>query len=291
VRVVPGSVADGLSQEVSVWTLGVVAPVAAVGAFNRAWLLSRRLVELNYRVTEMLFPTLVQRHTAGESEGFDRALVDTLRVSALGLMLPAAAGGGAAAGIMNLFGPGFQRGASALAILLAVPAMSLLSQCQVHALLAVDRAFTTSKVSILRMVVTVVACIFLAQADGITGAAIAIVIGYMVDLAVRFHIGRSVLHERLTRLWPPRTMVATGIAYAAGFATSRVIDRGLGGIPGVLAALSAGVVVYLVVLVLLGGILPRDRQAIRGILDRLHDRAPRGVPLLRRFAQARESAR
>lgn len=281
-RVVPAGIAEGLSTQVPIWTLGVVAPVAAVGAFNRAWLLGQRLVDLNYRVTEMLFPTLVVRHTAGEREGFDRALVETLRLSSYGLLLPAAAGGGAAVGIMRLFGPGFSKGAPALAILLVVPALALLSQCQTQALLAVDRAWTVSKVSMVKMVVVVTSCIFLAQADGITGAAISLVIGCVVDVSIRFQITRRiVLNGRFTQIWPVRTMLATALAYGTGFVAARVVNDVLGGVPGVLAALVAGVVAYVVTLVAAGGILSRDVRVLRNLLGRARK------PVFRRPAAAR----
>src|ERR671931_1376039 len=34
-KMTPGSIASGLSMQAGVWTLGVVAPVAAVGAYSR----------------------------------------------------------------------------------------------------------------------------------------------------------------------------------------------------------------------------------------------------------------
>jgi O-antigen/teichoic acid export membrane protein len=265
VRIVPGTIADGVSQEVAIWVLGVMAPVAAVGAFSRAWLVSRRVVDLNYRITEMLFPTLVERHVAGDRAGFDRTLVDTLRRAADCLLLPAAAAGGAASGVMALFGPGFEQAAPALAVVLLVPALSLLSQVQMHALLAVDRPFASSKISLARMIITVGACVVLVDADGITGAAAALVLGYVVDLAIRFRVTRGVLETPLTRIWPPSTIGALAMAYGLGFATARLIDVELTGIAGTLGSLTGGTIAYCAVLVGAGGLLPRDRDGIRAL--------------------------
>ena len=95
----------------------------------------------------MLFPTLVERNYQSDHEGFDRALVDSLRYTAVGLLLPAAAGAGAAYGIMDLFGPGFAAASVALAILLLMPALATMTAIQRHALFAVDRSESTSALS------------------------------------------------------------------------------------------------------------------------------------------------
>jgi len=268
-KIVPGTVADGISQELPVWILGAFGSVSSVGAFSRAWLLSRRLIELNYRITEMLFPTLVERHATGDREGFDRALVDTLRLATYALLLPAAAAGGAATGVMGLFGPGFERASTALAVVLTVPALSLLSQAQTHALLAVDRPLTSSKISIVRMLVTVTACIVLVRAYGITGAAVAVVLGYVVDLAIRFWITRTVLETRLTVIWPARTMIALAIAYAVGFATAEGFDFEVGGALGTFCGLTAGSLAYCAALWATGGLLPRDRDRLGTVCERV----------------------
>jgi O-antigen/teichoic acid export membrane protein len=269
VRIVPGAIADGISQEVPIWVLGILSPVATVGAFSRAWLLSRRMVDLNYRITEMLFPTLVEHHATDDRVRFDRTLVDTLRLATYVLLLPAAAAGGAAAGVMGLYGPGFGQASDALAVLLTVPALSMMSQVQAHALLAVDRPLTTSKVSLVRMCVTVPACVLLVNAVGIVGAAVAIVFGYVVDLTIRFWITRAVLETRLTHVWPPRTMIALALAYTAGFAAARVVDLEVAGLLGALGGLVTGTVTYCAVLSSAGGLLPRDRDGLRALRRRL----------------------
>src|SRR5262249_42984821 len=58
-KVTPGSLATGISDQVGTWVLGAVGSLAAVGAWNRAWALAQRFVDLNYRLAEMVFPTLV----------------------------------------------------------------------------------------------------------------------------------------------------------------------------------------------------------------------------------------
>ncbi len=120
-RVTPGSLADGASAEAGTWILGLFSSVAAVGAWNIAWTLGKRTLDLNIRLAEMLFPTLVQRWAAEDRHGFQRALTDSTRYVVTVMLLPAAVAGGAADGVMGLFGPGFSQASGALVLLLLVP--------------------------------------------------------------------------------------------------------------------------------------------------------------------------
>ena len=176
-KVTPGSLATGISDQIGTWVLGAFGSLAAVGAWNRAWALSQRFVELNFRLAEMVFPTLVERHVGEDRTGFDRALMDSLRYIAGGMLLPAAAGGGAAAGVMELFGPGFSRASTALAIILVLPAIAAMSNIQVDALLAVGRPLATTGLSIARLAATVPLTVVLTLSMGVTGTALGVVVG------------------------------------------------------------------------------------------------------------------
>src|SRR5439155_2442065 len=116
-KLTPGGIAAGASSQIGVWVLGAIGTVSAVGAYGRAWLLSNRLLTANTRISEMLLPTLVERDDSRDQVGFERALGESMRYATATLLLPAAAGGGAAVGVMQIFGPGFEQGADALAIL------------------------------------------------------------------------------------------------------------------------------------------------------------------------------
>ena len=99
---------------------------------------------MNYRVIESLLPTLVERRGGEDDAGWDRALVDSMRYTATAMLLPAAAGAGAATGLMDLFGPGFSQGSDALAIALAVPPLATMLVATRLALLAEDRPLISS---------------------------------------------------------------------------------------------------------------------------------------------------
>ncbi len=265
-KMTPGSLATGVSDQLGTWVLGAVGSLAAVGAWNRAWTLGQRLRELNYRLAEMVFPTLVERHVDEDRAGFDRALVDSLRYVAAGMLLPAAVAGGAAAGVMELFGPGFSRASSALAIVMVVPAMTTMTTIQSDALLAVGRPVATSALAGARLVATAPLTVVLTLSMGVTGTALGIALGAGVQLLVQFVVLRAHLSQPIGRLWPTRQLAALVLAYAGGFAVARVLDSALPGVIGLLAGLAAGTVAYGLCLLFLGGMLPRDRTRASAVL-------------------------
>lgn len=285
-KLTPGSIADGVANEAPTWLLGAMSSVQTVGAFNRAWTLGTRFRDVNYRITEVLFPTLVDRREAGDQEGVDRAMVDSVRYQCAAMLLIASAGGGAAYGVMGLFGPGFDRAANALALILLMPVIVGIASIQGTALVAVDRAWMTSVISMARAAVTVGLMFVLTLTMGLTGTALASVLGYMFSatwffLATRKHMGQPV-HT----LWLPRQMLGQVLAYAGGFVTARTVDDVIDGPIGLIAALIAGAVVYLALFLAVGGLNSRDRRRLKGVRRKLPARFG-GLPAVRPDAQVR----
>jgi O-antigen/teichoic acid export membrane protein len=217
----------------------------------------------------MVFPTLVERHVGEDRLGFDRALMDSLRYVAGSMLLPAAAGGGAAVGIMDLFGPGFSRASTALAIVLVVPAIATVAAIQIDALLAVGRPIATTVVSAARLAATVPLTIGLTLALGVTGAALGITLGYAIQLAVQVVALRAHLSQPMRLLWPVRQLIGLVSAYAAGYGVSWALDSTLGGMVGVIAGLACGSLAYVLCLLLVGGLLPRDRDRASAAITRV----------------------
>jgi O-antigen/teichoic acid export membrane protein len=261
-KVVPGDLAVGVSNETGVWVLSIARTVQEVGAYSRAWVIATRLIELNYRVTEILFPSLVERWQKGDRPGFDRALVDTLRYTAVAMLVPAGVGGGAAHGIMAVYGRGFDRAADALAVALLVPAVAILMNCQRQALLAVERPTASSVCAAAGMVVTVGASIVLTLAIGLAGTALGVLVGYFVALALASLVVRAHMSESLSVLWPRARRPAPFVAYASSFAVTRVLQDALDSVAGLLVSLPVGTAVFAAVFALLGGLTPRDRQRL-----------------------------
>ena len=264
-RIAPGGLADGVSNEAGTWTLGLTSSLVAVGAYSRAWLMARQLMYLNVRVTEMLFPTLVERRHTGDVVGFERALVDSLRYAAAGLFALPAVAGGAAAGIMALFGPGFGAASDALAALLCVPALLTLTQIQRHALYAFGRPLLGSVSAGLRLAVTIGATIPLVDAWGPTGAATAMVGGLVADLAFSSARVSTRLSSPLRRQIGLRGLIALLTASGLAFVTGRVVYDQLPNVGGLVLAMAASAVVYAVLLVLGAGLRDEDRARWRSL--------------------------
>lgn len=261
-KIAPGGFADGASNQAGTWILGSYSSLAIVGAYNRGWQLARSVLLFNNRVTEMLFPTLVERHERHDHAGFDRALVDTLRYSGAGMLLLAAVVGGAAHGVMDLYGPGFDAAAEVLPWLLSVPALLAFAMIQRHALYVFDRPLQATASALLRMVVTIGATFPLTAWLGIAGPGIALCAGLVVDIA--FTTARVVprLSTPLRTLWQPRQAVGLVAACGLGFACARVVDLELGGVAGTLCALAAGSAAYAAALIGVGGLTAMDRQRL-----------------------------
>jgi O-antigen/teichoic acid export membrane protein len=274
-RLAPGGIASGASSQLGVWVLGATGSIAQVGAYGRAWMLSSRLLIANTRIGEMLLPTLVERREQRDAVGFDRALGDSMRYAVAALLLPAAVAGGAAHGVMGVFGPGFSEGADALAILLLLPALAALQGIQGQTLLAaVGRPGTSTWISVARAVITLVLTIPLTAWLGATGTALGLVVGAVLVLPVTIRTARRHVSAPISRWCGPRDLLAVAAAYAGGFLAARAVDGALAGIPATGVALIAGTAGYALAFVVAGGVRPRDRERLREVLAGLTRRAP-----------------
>lgn len=270
-KTVPGALSDGLTNQIGVWILGSSSGVAAVGAYSRAWQLALRVRESNHRLVEVLFPTLVERRELGDLTGFDRALVDSMRYGCALMFALAAVFGGASVGVMQLYGPGFEEAALALALLLLVPPLYLIASALTLVLEAHDRPLKGSVVSVVGALVAVPASFVLIAWIGITGAALAIVLAFTISVAWLSVIVREHLSSRLFHLWRPRQLLAQALAFAGGLGTARLLDMLLAQPFGLIAGTIAGFCVYSLLFVGAGGFVPRDRErlsvALSGFLD------------------------
>jgi O-antigen/teichoic acid export membrane protein len=262
-KATPGQIAQGISQQIGVWTLGMVAPVDVVGAYARAQTIPMRLQQASMRITEVLYPTLVGRHTTGDGEGFDRALIDSIRYEAAGMLLIAAVIGGAAHTVLSVFGAGFERASTALAVVMLYPALASVTATQTQALWATNRPGRTSMIAIVRLVVTVVLLITLTPSIGILGPAIALVAGYVSVVLLSGIALRPFLARPLRATWPWREQVALLLAYGAGFVASHEVERVEPSIEGLVLVLPAGMLAYCIVFVAGGAVNGRDRRRLR----------------------------
>jgi O-antigen/teichoic acid export membrane protein len=269
-KTAPGTALQGVASQVAVWVMGFVTTTAAIGAYNRAAQVAQRLVDVNFRILEMLFPTLVERRSRSDAAGFDRAVADSLRYAAIALLLPAAVGGGAAHGVMSLFGPGFERASDAFALLLLVPALGAMSSVQQTQLWAVDRPGIVTAIAAGHTALMVALVIVLTNAMGITGAALACVLAGVAKLTVMSTVARRHWSSPLRGLWPARELLGLALAFGAAFFVARVFDGAVP--PGPLPALVAGTIVYGALVALACRRNPRDRARVAAARTRLRPR-------------------
>lgn len=268
-KLTPGFLATGFSEVSGTWILGATSTVSAVGAYSRAWNFATRLTELSWRITEMLLPTLVQHQHAGDSEGFDRVLIDSLRYAAFGLLLPAAVGGGAANAIMHIFGNGFETAAAALRLLLFVPLLQTLAAIQGAALVAHNRPLLTAYAQIVRLVVTLGFGVVLTMSYGITGMAIAMAIGALVSFVVLLVILQFRVRVSMAALLHFRQIAGFGVAYGSGFLVSHLLEHALPGGLGLIVALVAGSAAYITLGIGVSGMTHQDRARLRVAVGQL----------------------
>jgi len=274
-RATPGQIAQSASQQGGVWALGIVAPIAVVGAYSRALTIPQRLQQASLRISEVLYPTLVGRHTQGDGHGFDRALIDSIRYEVIGMLLIAAAFGGAARSVLEIFGAGFSRATSALVLLLLFPALASITVTQTQALWAVNRPGKSSVIAFARLIVTLVLLVLLTPPLGITGPAIALLGGYVVYVVLGGLALRSSLTRPLRATWPRSERLALPLAYLAGFAAAKAVEHSLHSLVGLMLSLAAGTLAYVAAFLLGGGVNARDRERLEHALDRARSWAAR----------------
>jgi O-antigen/teichoic acid export membrane protein len=275
VKATPGQIAQGASQQGGIWVLGALAPVAVIGAYSRAQMIPQRLQQASMRISEVLYPTLVERHLEGDGHGFDRALVDSIRYEAIGMLLIAATIGGAARSVLEIFGPGFARASTALALLALFPALASVTVTQTQALWATDRPGITSVIAGARAAVTLGLLVLLTPPLGIDGPAIALLAGYVVVLALSGLALSSVLARPLRATWSMRERFALVGSYAAAFLTAHVLERALAWPAALPLSLVCGTLVFAPVFVLAGGVNERDRRRLEEALGALQRRVGR----------------
>jgi O-antigen/teichoic acid export membrane protein len=261
-KATPGQVALGASQQGGVWAVGLVAPIAVVGAYSRALTIPQRLQQVSNRVTEVLYPTLVGRRAKGDGLGFDRALVDSIRYETIAMLIIAAAFGGAAHSVLRVFGPGFSRAAPALTLLMLYPVVASINAIQTQALWATNQPGRTSLIAIARLVITVVLLVVLTPRIGLVGPPIALLAGLLAVAVLGGHALRPHLSQRLRVTWPLRERAALIVAYGAGFGVAKLLEHTFSSLAEVPLCLAGGGVAFALALVACGAVNQRDRRRL-----------------------------
>jgi O-antigen/teichoic acid export membrane protein len=265
-KVVPGQLIGGFGDQAGTWVLGAVAPISVVGSWSRAFGLAQRMNEAGYRITEILYPTLVQRYRAGDLDGFGRAMARTVRFTSLLVFLLAAVVGGAANGVLSIFGPGFSEASGAFAILLLLFSLSVLAMCFAQGIVATGHPHQLTITAVIRFVLALGLLVPGAIWFGSLGAALGLFVSTVVEVVILVWL--------LVRYVGPHCMpgtrfnVALAVAVTASFGVSRVIDLALPLLTGVAAAIVVGTLTFSGI-VLTWALDPSERAQILGRVQRL----------------------
>lgn len=264
-KAIPGSIAGGLSSQLGTWILGATASIASVGIWSRCWGLGARLLSANQQFTSSVLPTLVERHESGDRAGVTRALSGSLRYVGMAMLAPGVAIGAASTSVMQLFGPEFERGAAALAIVMVVPALGTMARVQNDALLALGHPWRSSACNIFRLVAAAALMIPLASSHGVTGLAAGFLAAYGLQLLVQQQQLRRVLSGRLNVAGDILYFVRVFVAYGAALAGGLVIDEYVGGVVALVLAAGVGFTIYMLALVALRVLTAEDWARLRAL--------------------------
>jgi O-antigen/teichoic acid export membrane protein len=263
---VPSILVGSFTNQLGTWVVGSVASVSATGAYARALGLANRFNEASYRIGEILMPGMVERARHGDEAGAVALLDRALRIAAIPLLALAAGGGGAAPGVMRVFGPGFAEGADVLALLSLAYVLIVLNYVQNQGFLAAGRPGIVTSQSVLGGALTVGAMVALQRPLGMAGVGLAYVIARVVLVVVADRrLGTLLLGGG--RLLGLARLAGLAAAWGAGFAVARALVSVSTGIVMTGAAVAAGVAATCVVAVAVGtvpaGELDRLRTARR----------------------------
>ena len=245
----PSHLANGITQQAGTWVVGAVGSVATTGAYSRALGLASKLSEAGYRICEILMPGIVEQRSRGDHTGAVDLLRRTVLMTLVGLTAVVAPAGGAAPGVLRVFGPGFDRGATVLALLLVAYALAVINSVQFQGYLADGLPGKVTRLTLLRALAVVALMWPLAVHFGAAGVAAAYVAGQVLGFLL---IDRSMaIHEGTGRTFLGlRAVVGVTAAYAAGFISARAVVTASPGMPMTAVALVAGTAAALSVLVM-----------------------------------------
>lgn len=286
-KMTPGALANGITTQAGTWALGLVAPVAIVGAWSRAWGISSRFVEVNWRIAEMAFPALVARMAKADVEGADRVYVTAIRYATVFLLAIAAVGAGASESIMRFFGPGFELAAPALALTLIVPWSATIGSLQGALLLALNRPSATSHIALATCAIALCLTATLTPLIGVTGPAIALLASCLIANLFSLRVTGRHFSASYRRYWPYRERIAVVTAALIALSLARLLSEEIAGALGLVVSLIGATAAYGGVLALAGGVSARDREIIALAVQRLSSGRLRRFTATRRAGMSR----
>lgn len=236
--------AQGLAEDVV-----AKAASAQVGYYGAAQTFALVPYQLILALTFIVFPMISRAIAAGDADAARATLRGAMRVSLLALLAIAAPVVGAADGVMRIaYREEYLVGAPALAILIVGVVMFTLFVICATALSGAGRPGLAAGIAAVGVAVVLVAGTLLVRASGGGEAAIpAMALGTSLGMGLAFALAGVAVWFRFRALFAPLTLLRAALAACLGAATAHWLPHGTRFTA--LAALAAGFVVYVTVLV------------------------------------------
>jgi O-antigen/teichoic acid export membrane protein len=254
----PSQLLSGIKDQSGTWVVGAAAGTVMTGAYSRALGLASKTSEAGYRVGEVLLPGLVERSQPDDSSGAE-LLARTLRICAVPLALLVAGAGGAATGVLQVFGEGFDRANIALALLFGAYSLAVLTSVQSQWFLADGKPGKVMRMSLVSSAVSLALVLPLGLRYEADGVAFALLMGPAVEFVLFDRaLGRELRSSN--SLLGARVIGGTALAVAAGYTAAWGVQRLGTSLLWTATALGAGAGAAVLV-VLAAGLVQRDERA------------------------------
>jgi len=192
--------------------LGLTVPLAALGAYNRAYQLFERAAAVPVQVSGLYFPTLCAMFVRGDRDGMARVYRLTVRYLVLVLLPGVTWLAVASPAVMALFGPGFEQASAALAVLGFAVVVDTYGRLAGGVSSAANQPGRISIITLIGALTNVGLCLALIPPFGLVGAASATLGGFAVATVVSAVLAARTLHRPVAWMYEPGFLVRLCLA-------------------------------------------------------------------------------
>ena len=214
VRQAPTNYAESVINYTGTAVLGANVGLGSLGAYNRAYGLYRRAQSVPQQLSRLYFPTLCALYMEDDRAGMAQVYRLTTRYLVL-MMLPAVTWLAASSpAVMALFGADFVPAAGALAILGFVAVVDLYGRMAGGVSSAANKPGRISLATSAGAGIIALACLLLIPPFGLTGAALAHLVGYAAITLIAARLASRDLGHSLLWMYEPRFLLRLALACA-----------------------------------------------------------------------------
>jgi O-antigen/teichoic acid export membrane protein len=261
-------ISDVFMQRFDTVLMSFVLTDAAVGWYNVPWTLINMVLLIAQSIAIAMYPSMVRSHT-GDPESLPQVVWQAIKYLTI-MCLPIVVGGTVLADriIITLYEETFVNSIPVLQVMLwALPSLFLLELLgRVGSTLHLERP--GARINVINAVVTVVLNLILVPTMGILGAALALVGGRMIRLV---QMWKLIGNDRLVgQRWGSLlrvTMAAAVMGVPVFFLRQAPVFGTLDSKIGLVTLVAIGALVYMVALLVSGGIEPRELKFLNSMVQ------------------------